>query len=276
MTSPCRSAELLLLALLLAAPAAAATEPALRVCADPNNLPFSNERGEGFENLIAELLGRDLGRPVTYSWWAQRRGFVRSTLKAGACDVIMGVPRGFEPVLATQPYYRSSYVFVTRAAGGPAVASLDDPALRSLRLGVQLVGDDGASSPPGLALSRRGIVRNVRGFPVYGDHAADVPGAPIVEAVARGEIDLAIVWGPLAGYVARQEPVKLTLTPVSPAVDLPVLPMTFDMALGVRREDKALRDELDAALARNRAAIDAILDEYGVPRLPTVVSAAAP
>lgn len=275
MTSPCRSAELLLLALLLAAPAAAAA-PALRVCADPGNLPFSNEAGEGFENRIAELIGRDLGRPVTYTWRAQRRGFVRETLNAGACDVIMGVPKGFEPVLTTRPYYRSSYVFVARADGGPEVASLDDPALRALRVGVQLVGDDGASSPPGLALSRRGITRNVRGFPVYGDHAAPVPGAPIVEAVTRGEIELAIVWGPLAGYLAQLQPVKLRLVPVSPMVDLPFLPMTFDIALGVRREDKALRDELNGALARNREAIDAILGDYGVPRLPTVVSAVGP
>ena len=152
-----------------------ATLGALRVCADPNNLPFSNQRGEGFENRLASLIARDLHARVEYTWWAQRRGFVRNTLKTGSCDVIMGVPATMDMVLHTAPYYRSTYVFVTRRTRGIVVRSLDDPVLRRVRVGVQLIGDDGANTPPAHALARRGIVQNVRGYTVYGDYSTDSP-----------------------------------------------------------------------------------------------------
>jgi mxaJ protein len=239
----------------------------LRVCADPNNLPFSNRRLEGFENEIAALLARDLGAEVHYTWWAQRRGFFRNTLKAGLCDVVMGVPSSFEMTLPTRPYYRSTYVFVTRQDRGPSVRSFDDAVLRQVKVGVQLAGDDGANTPPAHALARRGVVGNVTGYMLYGDYTQDNPPARIMDAVARGDVDVAVVWGPLAGYFARREPVPLALTPVSPQIDLPYLPFVFDISLGVRRGDTALRDELDAALERRQGEIDAILDRYGVPRL---------
>src|SRR4051794_32261327 len=148
----------------------------LRVCADPNNLPFSNDRGEGFENKIVALLARDLDATVTYTWWAQRRGFVRNTLKTGLCDLVPGVPSTMEMLRTTAPYYRSTYVFVTRA-DWPAVASFDDPVLREVTVGVQLVGDDGWNTPPAHALSRRGVGGNVRGSSLWRLRRADPAGA---------------------------------------------------------------------------------------------------
>src|SRR5436190_22081100 len=173
----------------------------LRVCADPNNLPFSNKQLEGFENKIADLVGRDLHASIAYTWWAQRRGFVRNTIGSGTCDVLMGVPTRFERTLVTRPYYRSSYVFVTRRDRRLAIRSFDDRALRQVRVGVQLIGDDGGNSPPAHALAARHIVANVVGYTVYGDYLEPNPPARIVKAVAHGDVDVAIVWGPLAGYL---------------------------------------------------------------------------
>jgi mxaJ protein len=239
----------------------------LRVCADPNNLPFSNERGEGFENRIAALVARELHAELRYTWWAQRRGFVRNTLGAGSCDLIVGVPSSFERVLATQPYYRSTYAFVYRRDKGPRVRSFDDAVLKRVRVGVQIIGDDYANAPPAHALSSRGIVQNVVGYTVYGDYRKDSPPRRIVDAVASGEIQVAVVWGPLAGYYARQSAVPLAVVPVSPQVDLPFLPFVFDISMGVRRGDDALRREVEAILDRRAAEIDRILDDYGVPRV---------
>jgi mxaJ protein len=238
----------------------------LRVCADPNNLPFSNKNGEGFENALAQLVARELGRGVEYTWWPQRRGFIRNTLKAGACDVVLGVPSSFEMALATRPYYRSTYVFVYRQDRGIAVRSFDDPTLRKLRIGVQIIGDDGANAPPAHALANRGIVDNVVGYTVYGDYSQPNPPARIVEAVAKGAIDVAVVWGPLAGYFAPRQGVPLAVVPVSPQIDMPFLPFVWDISMGVRRSDKRLQAELDEVLERERPAIDALLNRYGVPR----------
>ena len=239
----------------------------LRVCADPNNLPFSNERREGFENRLADLIAADLGARVEYTWWAQRRGFVRNTLNADLCDVVMGVPGSFELALVTRPYYRSTYVFVTRRDDSLTVRSFDDSLLRTLRIGVQMIGDDYANAPPAHALANRGIVENVRGYLVYGDYREDSPPARIIEAVASGEVDVAIAWGPLAGYFASRQQVPLDVRPVSPQIDLPFLPFVYDIALGVKRGNDPLRAELDEVLVRRRADIDKLLDEYGVPRV---------
>ncbi len=239
----------------------------LRVCADPNNLPFSNERGEGFENRIVAIVAEELGATVAYTWWAQRRSFLRNTLNAGLCDLIPGTVFGADMLRTSRPYYRSSYVFLTRAESGLDVKSFDDPALKTAIIGVQLVGDDGSNTPPAQALARRGIVDNVRGFMVYGDYSRPHPTSGIVEAVAAGEIDVAIVWGPLAAYHAQLSAVPLKLTPVRPEVDGPLSPMVFDISMGVRWADSALRDEINAALVDRREDIDRILADYGVPRL---------
>ncbi|HUF36280.1 MAG TPA: substrate-binding domain-containing protein [Gemmatimonadales bacterium] len=259
---------LLAVAILVLAPARGAAQGAgeLRVCADPNNLPFSNERREGFENRIAELLAEELGARLSYAWSPQWRGFVRKTLDAGRCDVLMGVPSGFDRALPTRAYYRSTYVFVSRESDGPPIRSLDDSALRRLRVGVHLIGDDYTNTPPAHALAARGIVDNVVGFPIYGDYGAPNPPARLVEAVAAGEIDVAIVWGPFAGYFAGRQPVPLRVTPVAPEVDPGGLTFAFEIALGVRKGDEALRADLDGALERRGADIRRILDRYGVPR----------
>ena len=249
----------------LSALSAPSAPSALRVCSDPNNLPFSNERKEGFENRIAELVARDMGRVVRYTWWAQRRGFVRNTLNADLCDVIIGVPAGYDPVLTTKPYYRSTYAFVWRADRALGIRSFDDPRLRTLRVGVPVVGDDYAATPPAEALLRRGIVRNVVGFSVYGDYRQPNPPARLIDAVANGDIDVAIAWGPLAGYFARRG-TRLEVVPIEPEAE-PAVRLAFAIAMGVRRRDTALRDTLDAVLVRRRSEIDALLNRYGVPRL---------
>jgi quinoprotein dehydrogenase-associated probable ABC transporter substrate-binding protein len=247
----------------------------LKVCADPNNLPFSNDKEEGFENRIAHLLARDLGAKLEYMWWAQRRGFVRNTLAAGGCDVLLGVPEGFERALTTRPYYTSTYVFVTPAAKHYALTGFDDPRLRALRIGVQMVGDDYANTPPAHALARRGIVDNVTGYTLYGDYREANPPARIVDAVAKGDIDVAVVWGPLGGYFARRAGRKLDVVAVSPRVDPPHLPLTFAIALGVAKGREGLRDSLQLVLDRRSAEIRRILDEFGVPQVDAPTPRAA-
>ena len=256
-----------LVALGVTACGGAAPAPAFRVCADPNNLPYSNRDGQGFENRIAQLLADDSGGTVEYTWWAQRRGFLRNTLAAGSCDIVIGMPTSAERVLTTRPYYRSSYVFVDRRERGLQLASLDDPRLRRLKIGVQMIGDDFTNSPPAHALSNRGLVNNVVGFPVYGDYSQPAPLAGIVSAVDRGDIDAAIVWGPPAGYFAKSSHNPLGVTPVSPHADAPSLPFVFDISMAVRPDDRARRDRLDEFIVRRRADIDSILDAYGVPRV---------
>ena len=248
------------------APQVEAKEP-LRICADPNNLPFTNSRGEGFENRIARLLARDLGTTVEYTWFAQRRGFIRNTLTAQRCDVVMGLPIDVDTAWTTQPYYRSTYVFVTRRSRRLAIHSFDDPKLRDLRIGVELVGDDGANTPPAHALSRRGIITNIVGYSVYGDYRTKNPPSAIISAVARGEVDVAAAWGPLAGYFAARQPVALDVVPVEPQVDGRFLPQAFSIAMATRRRDAARHQRLEQFIDRRRPQIDAILAEYHVPRV---------
>ncbi len=259
--------------------AAVVAEPerrVLRVCADPNNLPFSNDREQGFENRIAKVIARELDADIEYTWWAQRRGFFRNTLRAGLCDLVPGVPTSFELVLATRPYYRSTYVFVHRKDAPFTVRSFDDSVLRRLRIGVHYIGDDYANAPPAHALSNRGIVGNVSGFSIYGDYASPNPPAEILKAVADRTIDVAIVWGPLAGYFAGKQKVPLAIVPVAPQIDVPFLPFVYDISMGVRRDNPALKAEVEGVLVTKRAEIDGILDEFGVPRVGVRRQAGAP
>jgi quinoprotein dehydrogenase-associated probable ABC transporter substrate-binding protein len=262
MSSRCRKA-FACLALLTAGAAASAAEPApvLRVCADPDNLPYSKRDESGFENRIARLVADELHADLRYFWQEQRRGFVRKTLGAGECDLFVGVPAGFDKVLRTRPYYRSAYVAVVRH-GEPGFAGFAPEQLRGRRFGVQLIGNDLAASPPGYALAQGGAVDNVTGFLVYGDGPA---AARMMESLAKRSIDVALVWGPQAGWFARRAAVPLDVAPAPAPAGL-AMPFEFSIAMGVRKSDRALRDRLDDILARRKADIDAILADYAVPR----------
>jgi mxaJ protein len=247
------------------APIQPADDDVLRVCADPNNLPFSNERGEGFENALAQLVANELGRSVRYTWWPQRRGFIRNTLAAMRCDVVMGVPAMFDMVQTTAPYYRSSYVFVTRSGDQWQLQSFDDARLRSARIGVHVIGDDYSNVPPAQVLAAHGLIQQMHGYPIYGAYSRPDPPRELIDAVAQGLIDVAIAWGPLAGYFARIEPALLDIQPV-PTSDS-ASPMSFDISMGVRRGDVARERELERVLTDRAREIHALLQRYGVPLL---------
>jgi quinoprotein dehydrogenase-associated probable ABC transporter substrate-binding protein len=237
----------------------------LRVCADPNNMPFSNAHGEGFENKVAALVARDLGRPLTYYWLPQRRGFLRNSLQADRCDVVVGVPAQYGALLHTTRYYRSSYAFVSRRDRHLRIDSFDAPSLARLTIGIQMSGDDYDNPPAAQALASRRLVQNVRGFTIYGDYSRPHPQREIIDAVADGRVDIAVVWGPLAGFYARRAPTPIDVRPIAAAADTPPLQFTFDIAMGVRRDDVALRAALDGVIARRGAEIQRILRTFGVP-----------
>ena len=237
----------------------------LRVCSDPNNLPFSNDKQQGFENKIADLVARELGRRVEYFWAPERRGFVRNTLRAGHCDVMMGAPAHYELARATQPYYRSSYVFVSRRDQHLEMRSLDEPRLHQLKIGIQIVGNDYANPPAAQALAARKIVGNVRGYTVFGDYSQSDPQRAVVDAVATGQVDVAVVWGPIGGYYAARERVPMAVAPVTPQQDGPALPFAFDISMAVRKDDRALQEALNAAIAKRGADIRRILRAFDVP-----------
>lgn len=238
---------------------------ALRVCADPNNMPFSDSAGHGFENRIASLIARDLHEPVQYTWWAQRRGFVRNTLSAERCDVVIGIIAGDEQLSTTTPYYRSTYVFVTRRSSRLRLASMDDPRLHHVRIGIHVIGDDYNSLPPGVALAGRGIVQNVVGYSIYGNYAQESPPSTLISAVAHGKVDVAIAWGPLAGYYAARSRVPLDVSPVSNVMAGHGIPFSYAIAMGVRTGDSTLHGTLERELHARRAAIRRILQDYHVP-----------
>jgi mxaJ protein len=246
-------------------PAQQPQRQALRVCADPDNLPYSHQDGSGFENRIARLVASDFGLPLEYAWLPDRRGFVRKTMGAGLCDLIVGVPADFERTLNTRPYYRSSYVLVEPETHLSSPAGFADPRLREWRVGVQLVGDDLATTPPGHALALSGAVDRVVGYPIPGAQPA---AARMVHALERGELDAAFVWGPQAGFYAKHASVPLRLHYVPPPAALKEQPFVFAIAMGVHRGDRALRERLDDFIARRQPEIDRILADYGVPRLP--------
>jgi mxaJ protein len=253
-------------AILLCSATAIAVSP-LKVCADPDNLPFSNRQAQGFDNKIAEVLASELGRKVEFVWQRAGRGFIRENLNKGVCDALVGVPAQLRPVLTTSPYYSSSYVFVTRKSRKLHLNSFDDPRLRNMKIGVQVLEEDYA--PPARALSRRQLAANIVGFEATGEEGGD-----IIRAVAHGKIDCAVVWGPLAGYYAARQSIPLELSPVTPALDPPALPFRFAMAVGVRKSDRELKDQLEHALLRRHAQIARILRAYSVPEYGTAVTQA--
>ena len=257
----------LTLALIVVATAGgvAAGRRELRVCADPNNLPFSNRQLDGFENKIAQLVANELHATVRYTWMPQRRGFIRRTLKAGLCDLVIGVPANYDMVLATTPYYRSSYVFVYPKSRAVPLRSFDDPVLRDLRIGLHEAGEDGANQPPAHALARRGIVSHIVPYAMWdADSVANPPGR-VIDAVAAGEIDTAIVWGPFGGYFAQRQKTALEVVAVEPDAGSPALPFVYDISMGVRPGEDAFKQELEDIIDRRRSEIHGILLRFGVP-----------
>jgi mxaJ protein len=218
------------------------------------------------QNRLVSLLAKQMGLEVSYVWWAQRRGYVRSTLNEEKCDLWPGVAAGVERLATTRPYYRSTYVFVSRTQDQLAGLTFDDERLRSLTIGVQMIGDNAMNTPPAHSLAQRGLTQNVRGYMLYGDYTKPNPPAEIIEAVARGEIDVAVVWGPLAGYFASRSAVPLRVEPVTPTVD-GAQTMTFGIAMGVRRDNVALREQLDSLIDRDTPTITALLNDYHIPQL---------
>jgi mxaJ protein len=231
------------------------------VCADPDNLPFSSASRAGFDNRIAELLGHDLNRPIVFVWARARRGFLREQFNAGACDLLMGVPEGMKHVRTTIPYYRSSYVFVTRQSDHLQLTHFNDPAIGRQRIGLQILEED--FSPPSLPLIRSGHTAQFVGFNSFG-----AGGEEIVRAVADKRVGFSVVWGPLAGYYAARQRVPLTLTMVQPSVDSSGIPFSFALTVAVHSDDRVLAERLNMAIQNNLDRIHAILSTYHVPFEP--------
>jgi mxaJ protein len=241
----------------------------LRVCNDPDNMPFSNQKEEGFENKLARLIAKEWNARLEYVWYPTRRGYFR-ILNGMYCDLIIQAPGGLDMAGTTAPYYRSGYVFVARRGSKLAnVKSLADPRLKKARIGVTLLPSD-EQLPPTMALSHYGVVGNLRGY--HGWYNEDDRPEDIVNAVANDEVDVAIVWGPLAGYFAKQSKVPLTITPLGERDSLADVPFRFNIAMAVRRRDRELRDSLEKTLKARAPDIQAILKEYGIPMFPVTAS----
>ncbi|WP_225772945.1 substrate-binding domain-containing protein [Inquilinus sp. Marseille-Q2685] len=233
---------------------------ALRVCADPANLPFSNDKGEGFENRIAELLAQKLGVPVRYTWYPNSTGFLRMTLRARRCDLVMGIVAGADLVQNSNPYYRSGYVLVTRREDKlDGLSSLSDPRLKSLRLGIT------AGTPPANLAARDGLMAQARPYPLVVDSRYDAPGKQMIDDLASRQIDVAVLWGPIAGYFAKQHGDALAVTPLSnEAKDTR---LDFYITMGVRPGESDWKNRINKLIRENQDAITAILKDYGVPML---------
>jgi quinoprotein dehydrogenase-associated probable ABC transporter substrate-binding protein len=281
------AAAALAAALLLApaGPAAAQDKPAprsaLKVCQDPNNLPFSNTNGEGLENRIAEVMGKALGLPVTYYSFPQRMAFIRNTLRYKLpgqdypCDIVMGVPVGFDQVAVTKPYYRSTYALVfPKGRGLDGVRSADDflkldPAqLKKLRIGVY------DRSPASEWLTRHGLVDNGVPYPILSADPQQYPGEIIERDLSAGRLDVAIVWGPIAGYFAKR--VQTPALAVVPLKSEPGVRFDYEMAMGVRHGEREWKEQVEQLLESQRPAIVAILQEYGVPLVDESFAAPQP
>lgn len=237
----------------------------LRVCGDPESMPFSNQQKQGFDNKIADIIGGALGDSVVYTWWPHRRGFVRNTLSADKCDVVLGVPAGYDPMLTTNPYYRTTYYIVTRADRHLNIQSLDDPRLKSMKIGVGLIGDDYTNTPPAQALSSHGVTQHVQGFSLFYDE--ETHPQDIVDAVANGTIDVALVWGPVAGYFSNASTVPLSLIALPDSDAMSGVPFAYDVSIGVRHSDREFKTTLDSLLREKRDTIQGILRAYHVPTL---------
>ena len=233
---------------------------AFRVCSDPAAWPASSEDGSGYENRIAELLGRELGRPVEYVWYPMSTGFVRNTLNAAECDVVIGYAQDAEVVLNTNHYMTSTYVMVTAADGPLAdVTELSDPRLQEARIGVV------AGSPPATHLARLGLLHDIKSYELFADRRHDSPPDMMIADLESGETDVALMWGPIAGPMVTQRHPTLTAIPLIHEAESPRL--SYRITMGVRQGEDAWKRELNSLIRRHQDEIDAILRESGVPLL---------
>jgi quinoprotein dehydrogenase-associated probable ABC transporter substrate-binding protein len=232
----------------------------LRVCADPRNMPLSNEQGEGFENKIAELLAQKLGKTIAYTWYPQATGFVRNTLAAYRCDVIMGIPQGDDIVQVTNPYYRTTYALLFKPGTGlDGVESLADPRLKGKRIGIV------AGTPPSDQMITHGLMPNAKIYPLMVDTRVSSSAQDMMTDLQKGEIDAAVLWGPMAGYYAKQSSTPTTLVPLLKENAGPR--MVFRITMGVRYADQDWKRLLNRTIQENQAAINKVLMSYGVPLL---------
>ena len=233
---------------------------ALRVCADPANLPFSNKNRKGFENAIADLLGEKLDLPVLYTWFPQATGFIRNTLRARKCDLVIGYAQGHELVQNTNHYYRSSYVLVVRTDSGLAdVKNLDDGRLSDKRIGVI------AGTPPATVMALNGLIGKAKPFHLLVDRRYDAPGEKMVAEIASGDIDAGVLWGPIGGYYAKQNDVDMTVIPLVNETKGPR--MVYRITMGIRPQELEWKRKLNRLLRRSQDEIHKILLDFGVPLL---------
>ena len=233
---------------------------ALRVCADPANMPFSNDKGEGFENKIAEMVAGELKVPVEYTWFPQATGFIRQTLAAKRCDVVMGYAQGDELVLNTNPYYRSTYALVYRpGAGLDGVDRLADARLSGKRIGVV------AGTPPATVMAGLGLIQQAKPYPLLVDRRYDSPGERMIGDIRSGDIDAGVLWGPMAGYFAARGGDKLAVVPLTK--ETAGARLAYRITFGVRQLEDDWKRQLNALIARRQGDIDAVLLEFGVPLL---------
>ena len=232
----------------------------LRVCADPRNMPFSNQNGEGFENKLAELLAQKLGKSLAYTWYPQAPGFVRNTLGAYKCDVIMGYPQGNDIVQSTNPYYRTAYALVFRPASGLAgVDTLADPRLKAKHIGIV------AGTPPATLLAVNGLMTSAKPYPLVIDTRVDSSAAAMMKDLAAGDIDAGVLWGPMAGYYAMKAKEPTTVVPLVKEHGGPRL--AYYITMGVRGADQEWKRQLNRLIAENQPAINQLLASFGVPLL---------
>ena len=233
---------------------------ALRVCADPANMPFSNETGEGFENKVAEIVAAELSLPIEYTWFPQATGFIRQTLFAKRCDVVMGYAQGDDLVLNTNHYYRSTYTLLYRPSTGlDGVENLSDPRLKGRRIGVV------AGTPPSTIMAQLGLIQNAKPYPLMVDRRHDLPGDRLIGDVQSGEIDGGVLWGPIAGYFAAKAGDKLAVVPLLKETGSPR--MAYRITFGVRHLEDDWKRQLNVLIAKRQGDIDAVLLKFGVPLL---------
>ena len=231
-----------------------------RACGDPRNLPFSNEKGEGFENKLAELFAAKLGKKLGYTYFPQATGFVRNTLGSHRCDVIMGFPQGSDLVQVTVPYYRTTYALVSKPGSGfEGVKALDDPKLKEKRIGVV------AGTPPSTNMAINGLMAHVKPYPLTIDTRVDSSAQAMIDDIARGDIDCGILWGPMAGYFASRSNPALIVAPLLKETMGP--PLIYRIGMAVRPSDQEFKRTLNKLIAENQMEINKLLLSYDVPLL---------